>query len=214
MIVTGRSTLSWMKRVGLCWFFLAGLLGPFGSPLRGGGVPAWGDFYSFQDEHGVVHFTNTPTDSRFRFFMKEEKRKALEPLYEKTEKGYDGLIQKIAEEKGLDPSLVRAVVQVESNYDHQAVSPKGAMGLMQIMPETAKRLGLSDAFHPEKNLTAGVAYLKGLIEKYGGELPLALAAYNAGAGAVDRYQGIPPYPETRGYVHKVLEAYGKKNTER
>jgi len=179
-----------------------------------GGSPARSDIYTFQDENGVVHFTNVPTDTRFRFHMKERQVKKSRPLYETHRNVYDELIRKVSKEKGLDPQLVRAVVLVESNYDHRAVSTKGARGLMQIMPETAKELGLADPFHPEKNLDAGARYLKELLEKYKGELPLALAAYNAGASAVDRYHGIPPYPETQGYVRKVLSIYRQGKTDR
>jgi len=202
------------RRSGIRLLIFAGFLAVFSLPLRTGGSSAWSDIYSFQDEKGVTHFTNVPIDGRFRFLMKEKKIKKRKALYEKDRNGYDDLIWKVSAEKGIDPHLVKAVVRVESNYDHQAVSRKGARGLMQIMPETGKRLGLVDPFHPEKNLAAGVHYLKGLLEKYKGELSLALAAYNAGESAVDRYQGIPPYPETRGYVQKVLRIYRESKTDR
>jgi soluble lytic murein transglycosylase-like protein len=193
---------------------LAGFLAVFFFPLGSGGSLAWSDIYGYQDEKGVVHYSNVPTDRRFRFVMKERKVKKPKALYENDRNGYDDLIRKICKEKGVDPHLVKAVVKVESNYDHRAVSKKGARGLMQIMPETGKQLGLVDPFHPEKNLAAGVHYLKGLLDKYRGKLSLALAAYNAGETAVDRYQGIPPYPETRGYVRKVLRLYRESKSNR
>jgi soluble lytic murein transglycosylase-like protein len=107
----------------------------------------------------------------------------------------------------LDPSLVLAVVSVESAFRPEAVSPKGALGLMQLMPATAASLGVKDAFDPAENLDGGARHLGSLLALYGGDLQRALAAYNAGAGAVGRYNGIPPYRETRAYVKKVLERY-------
>lgn len=112
-----------------------------------------------------------------------------------------------ARRHGLDPDLVLAVVAVESGFRKDAVSPKGARGLMQLMPGTAESLGVRDAFDPEENLDGGSRYLRWLVGLYGGDLEKALAAYNAGPGAVKRHNGVPPYRETRGYVRKVLEEY-------
>jgi soluble lytic murein transglycosylase-like protein len=114
----------------------------------------------------------------------------------------------------LDADLLRAVVQAESNFNPNAISRKGAVGLMQLMPETAQGMGVSDPFHPTENLEAGARHLRRLMDKYNGKLALALSAYNAGEKAVDRYKGIPPFPETRDYVKKVLKAYGKARKER
>jgi soluble lytic murein transglycosylase-like protein len=112
-----------------------------------------------------------------------------------------------ARRHGLDPALVLAVVSVESAFRPAAVSHKGAQGLMQLMPATAAELGVKDALDPAQNLDGGSRYLNALLSLYGGDLPRALAAYNAGAGAVKRHKGIPPYRETRAYVKKVLERY-------
>jgi soluble lytic murein transglycosylase-like protein len=117
------------------------------------------------------------------------------------------LIEESARRHGLDPNLVLAVVSVESGFRPGAVSPKGAQGLMQLMPRTAASLGVRDAFDPEQNVDAGVRHLEGLVRLYGGDLTRALAAYNAGQGAVARHGGVPPYRETRAYVRKVLERY-------
>jgi len=113
----------------------------------------------------------------------------------------------VARRHGLDPELVQAVVSVESAFKPDAVSPKGARGLMQLMPATAASLGVKDAFDPEENLDGGARHLNALLLLYGGDLTRALAAYNAGEGAVERHRGVPPYRETRAYVKKVLERY-------
>ncbi|MCS7234195.1 MAG: lytic transglycosylase domain-containing protein [Synergistetes bacterium] len=107
----------------------------------------------------------------------------------------------------IDPDLVMAVISVESNFNPRLVSPKGAMGLMQLMPDTAREMGVSDPFDVEENIMGGVKYLRYLSEKYNGDLELTLAAYNAGPAAVDKYGGIPPYKETQDYVKKVLSIY-------
>lgn len=112
-----------------------------------------------------------------------------------------------ARRHGLDPDLVLAVISVESAFRKEAVSPKGAQGLMQLMPATARELGVKDAFDPAQNLDAGARYLTALLEQFHGDVKLALAAYNAGPGAVKRHGGIPPYRETRQHVEKVLERY-------
>jgi soluble lytic murein transglycosylase-like protein len=117
------------------------------------------------------------------------------------------VISPAAERYGLDPRLVAAVIMVESSGDAKAVSRKGARGLMQLMPHTAKMLGVGDVFDPAQNVEGGVRYLKDLLDRHEQDLPMALAAYNAGPSAVARYGGIPPYPETRKYVKRVLELY-------
>ncbi|MDX2153578.1 MAG: lytic transglycosylase domain-containing protein [Bryobacteraceae bacterium] len=113
------------------------------------------------------------------------------------------LVDETARTHGVDPALVHSIISVESNYNPFAVSPKGAEGLMQLIPGTARRFGVSNSFDPRQNVAAGVKYLKYLQELYQGDLRLALAAYNAGEGAVARYRDVPPYRETEGYVYKV-----------
>jgi soluble lytic murein transglycosylase-like protein len=128
----------------------------------------------------------------------------------KPQKGvspYDGLIRRTAAKHDLDPALLSAVIRQESGFDANARSSAGAMGLMQLMPGTAKSLGVTDAFDPAQNVEGGARLLRGLIDQYAGRLDLALAAYNAGPGAVDKYHGVPPYAETRGYVRAILDDY-------
>jgi hypothetical protein len=117
------------------------------------------------------------------------------------------LIEEISIEMGLDPALIDALVRVESGYNPRAVSPKGAMGLMQLMPSTARRLAVDDPFDPVQNIRGGVRELSRLVDRYSGNLGLALAAYNAGEGAVEKYSGIPPYRETRSYVARIMRMY-------
>jgi soluble lytic murein transglycosylase-like protein len=175
--------------------------------LAGAVSPARADIYYFEDPDGVMHFTNVPVDGRFRFKEKENAKKVKVFVYESNERQFDPMIHKVAKQEGIDPALLRSLISVESGFDPVAISPKGAMGLMQLMPETAKRLGVNNAFHPEENLEAGARHLRTLMEKYEGDLQLALAAYNAGEKAVEAYDGIPPFLETETYVREVLRRY-------
>ena len=119
----------------------------------------------------------------------------------------DSLIQTAATRHGVDPNLVRAIVRVESNFNPKAVSSKGAMGLMQLMPGTARSLSVTNAFDPNQNVDAGVRHFKSLLDSYHGNVELSLAAYNAGSGAVRRNKGVPPYRETQAYVRKITQMY-------
>ncbi|MDD5091557.1 MAG: lytic transglycosylase domain-containing protein [Candidatus Wallbacteria bacterium] len=124
----------------------------------------------------------------------------------------DEILQKIelyCKAEGVDPDLINAVVSVESSFDPEAVSGKGATGLMQLMPKTASELGVKDLTDIDDNLKGGISYLSGLLSRYGGDLEKALAAYNAGPTSVDRHNGVPPIKETKDYVRKVLERYSK-----
>jgi soluble lytic murein transglycosylase-like protein len=128
--------------------------------------------------------------------------------------GVDKLVREAAERHRMDPALVRAVIETESNWNPKAFSHKGAGGLMQLIPTTAQRYGAYDVFDPQQNIDAGVKYLRTLLERYNGNLDLALAAYNAGEGAVDRAHGVPSFRETRNYVQKVQNAYFRPGSGR
>jgi len=166
--------------------------------------------YSYVDERGVIHFTNLPRDQRYKVVAFSRPGPVFAPPAPARRVPrsvrYDGLIGRAARQHRVQPELVKAVIAAESNFDPRAVSRKGARGLMQLMPETAAALGVEDPLRPEENLHGGVLYLRRMMDRYG-EMPLALAAYNAGPGAVDRYGGIPPYAETRDYVERVMTYY-------
>jgi len=158
-------------------------------------------------EDGAIVFTNTPrSDARPvpGFERQIGSSSAALPVTI-----YDAYIDRLAREEGLAPELIKAVALVESGLNPHAVSPKGAEGLMQLMPATAAQYGVSDSFDPLENLRAGARHLRSLLDEFGGDQTLALAAYNAGSGAVRRYRGVPAYEETRNYVNKVQERLGQ-----
>ena len=164
------------------------------------------DIYRYIDENGVMHFTNAPTSSsqEFKLFLREKKTPASAWYYRNK---YDDVIVKASKRHGVSFPLLKAIIKAESDFDPQAVSKKGAMGLMQIMPKNFKLLGLKDPFDPTQNINAGARYFKQLYDRFNGKLALSLAAYNAGPTAVDRYKTIPPYEETEEYVRRVLKYY-------
>lgn len=120
---------------------------------------------------------------------------------------YDGLIRSLARDHGVPPDLIHSIIQAESNYNHRAVSHKGARGLMQLMPATARQYGVKDVFDPRENIIGGIRYLKDLMKLYKRNTKLVLAAYNAGQQAVEKYGGIPPYRETINYIQKIQRSY-------
>jgi soluble lytic murein transglycosylase-like protein len=166
--------------------------------------PAMADIFLYIDSEGVLHFTNTPTSGKYKVYMQEPIRR---PRVIYTAGSYDDVISEAARRNGLSSSLLKALIHVESYFNPRAVSKKGAMGLMQIMPENLPLLNIDDPFDPWENIMGGAAYLKAMLERFSGQLPLALAAYNAGPTAVEKYNDIPPFPETRNYVQKVMRYF-------
>jgi soluble lytic murein transglycosylase len=171
--------------------------------------PVWiksvhADIYVYIDNQGVLHFTNVPTSPVYKFYMRERPSKSLGA--DATDK-YDLFITKASQRHGLSFPLLKAIIKVESDFNPRAVSKKGAMGLMQIMPENIKRLKVKDPFDPWENIMAGARYFKLLLDRFNGKVPLTLAAYNAGPDAVAQYQRIPPYKETEAYVRKVMKYF-------
>ena len=183
---------------------------------------AHADIFRYVDADGAVHFTNVPQDSRFKVYLKE-KRKAdpvTETLageihyYDEKERArYAKPIQDAAKATRLDAALIHAVISAESGYNPFARSRKGAAGLMQLMPETAKRYGVKNRLDPVQNISGGARYLRDLIRMFNTDVQLAVAAYNAGESAVVRAGNrIPPYQETMTYVPRVMSYYRKYRT--
>ena len=170
------------------------------------------DIYMYVGADGTQHFSNVPTDSRYVLAMRTGShcRHAAPGKSGINQTGRNKLnlqIQRAASQYHVDPALLHAVITTESGYRPRAVSNKGAMGLMQLMPATARRYGARNAFDPDQNILAGTEYLHKLLTRFDGKLRLALAAYNAGTKAVLKYGGVPPFPETEAYVPKVIGWY-------
>ena len=164
------------------------------------------DIYMYIDANGVMHFTNAPTSNQHEYKVYLKERISVSTKFHATDK-YDNLISNASKEFNVDSRLLKAMIKAESDFDPRAISRKGAMGLMQIMPENFKMLNLENPFDPWQNIRAGTQYFKKLYKRFNGKLALSLAAYNAGPTAVDRYKNIPPYQETEEYVRRVLRYY-------
>ena len=167
-------------------------------------IPVYADIYMYIDSEGVLHFTNTPTSPYYKIYIREKPKWSSNT--NSTDK-YDHFIEEASKRHGVSFPLIKALIKAESDFNPRAVSKAGALGLMQIMPKTANALKMKDPFDPLDNIMGGTYYFKQLIDKYGGELQLALAAYNAGPDVVDNYNGIPPLKETENYVKKVIEYF-------
>ena len=173
------------------------------------------DIYSFVDEDGVVHYTNIPTDGRYRKVWRDGsiKRKRVKHRHKQgafrhaLSSQYEQYIQEASQRYNIPSFLIRAVMAVESNFRPDAISSAGAKGLMQLMPETAEEMGVSNIFDPRQNILGGTRYLRVLANTFNGDLVLTLAAYNAGHLAVVRHMDIPPFAETQRYVRRVLKLY-------
>jgi len=195
-----------------------------------GATTARADLYGFVDDQGRIHLANEKLDDRYELFVKGETKTEFKLsselkylpapaeltdhiIFKRVQKTpnvarYDALVQEHARKQRLEPALIKAIIAVESAYDPAAVSPKGAVGLMQLIPDTAARYGVKKIADPQDNIGGGTRYLRDLLDMFGGNLQLALAGYNAGEGAVQRYKNtIPPFPETQAYVKLVMQFY-------
>jgi soluble lytic murein transglycosylase-like protein len=189
--------------------------------LLAGGADARADVYVSHSPGEPPKFANHRIDSSYRLFFRDEHAARIRSPAPNAaagvqrRSGVDAIIERVATKHAVDAALVRAVIEVESRFDSRAISPKGAAGMMQLMPETARRYGVDNRSDAVANIEGGVAYLRDLLGRFGGNVALALAAYNAGEGAVDRHHGgIPRYRETMLYVPRVLEAYARYREER
>jgi len=179
--------------------------------------PSSAGIYRYVDENGVIHFTNCPRDPKFKLYIRESKddvgddRNLSTFSYIKDSNQFDSLITEFSKKYQVEFALIKAMIRTESGFNPLAVSKKGAKGLMQLMPETAQRVNVSNIFNPRENIEGGVRYFKYLLSLFNNDLRLSLAAYNAGENVVAELRSIPPYRETVDYVKKVLNYYQAYN---
>jgi len=208
-------------------FQAAGVLLALASPAN-----ANGNVWSFVDSDGVAHFSNVPDSSPYRLYLKDpasyrlKSDRTAETALPRTKPSstltvgqdklpFAAMVAAAAYEQKIDPELLHAIIHVESRHNPAAISPKGAIGLMQVLPATARRMGIERFSTPEGNISAGARYLRFLLDIFGKDIQLALAAYNAGENAVIRHGNkIPPYPETMAYVPAVIAAYSQLRKHR
>lgn len=180
--------------------------------------PAYSDVYKYIDENGVACYTDAPMGKKTVKVLKEQKTFSKQVKADEVagssaiNRDYSGFVRQAAAKYEIEPDLIHAVIKTESNGNHRAVSSKGAMGLMQLMPSTAYDMNVANPFNPEENIEGGTKYLKQLLEKFNGDLTLALAAYNAGPKTVERYGSVPPISETRQYVKKIISLVKGKSS--
>jgi soluble lytic murein transglycosylase-like protein len=172
-------------------------------------TPSSAGIYRYEDERGVIHFTNCPRDAKFKLYIRESTEDVGGEGRSSTRDSnqYDSLISEFSKKYQVDFALIKAIIRAESGFNPFATSRKGAKGLMQLMPETASRLNVSNIFNPRENIDGGVRYFKYLLSLFDNDVRLSLAAYNAGENLVGELRSIPPYRETVDYVRKVLSYY-------
>ncbi|MGZ3558597.1 MAG: transglycosylase SLT domain-containing protein [Thermodesulfobacteriota bacterium] len=179
--------------------------------------PSSAGIYRYVDENGVIHFTNCPRDPKFKLYIRESKDDVggdgspTAVAYLKDSNQFDSLISEFSRKYQVEFALIKAMIRIESGFNPTAVSKKGAKGLMQLMPETAQRVNVSNIFNPRENIEGGVRHFKYLLSLFDNDLRLSLAAYNAGENVVAELHSIPPYRETVDYVKKVLNYYQSYN---
>lgn len=184
-------------------------------------LPTLAEIFVYQGPNGQKIISDHPIREKGFYLVGQQRNLrnvghllANRPISTGGPRRFEYHIRRASDRYGVDAALIEAVIQVESNFDPYAVSDRGATGLMQLMQETASQYSVDNIFNPEENINAGVRHLSYLLQRFRGRLPLVLAAYNAGAGAVDRFRGIPPYPETRRYVSKVLDFHHRYRQSR
>ncbi len=171
-------------------------------------VTAHADVYARQEDGGALHLTDTPLEPGFELLIESRPVDPAAPAGHPQPSRHPASVARAARASGIDARLINAVIAVESAHNARAVSPRGAAGLMQLMPGTAHRYGVTDRFDPDQNVMGGALYLRDLMQRFDNRLDLALAAFNAGEGAVERHgRKIPPFAETRRYVPRVLDRY-------
>lgn len=196
--------LSWgIRTLKRPWTFMFLLILPVFLVMATGNR-AGADIYRYVDERGVVNFTDNPGNAGYEVYLRDGVSRPLPAIGYYP---YRDEVQNASTVYKIEESLIRAVMEVESDYNRFAVSSTGARGLMQLMPATMRYLGVRNPYDPRQNIMGGTRYLKGLMGRFSGNLSLALAAYNAGAGNVVKYGRIPPFPQTRRYVMKVMARY-------
>ena len=185
-----------------CWIVLCGWIGLCGMMLAMVSNVVEADIYRWVDSEGTVHFTNVPTCPQYEVYIRESIPGGIHPSGR-----FDPHIREAAKAYDVPVSLVKAIIKAESDFNPNAVSHAGAQGLMQLMPETARELGVSDSFDPRENILGGVRYFKGLLDRYHGSIPLALAAYNAGPNRIGPLREVPRIEETERFVRRVMEYF-------
>jgi len=164
------------------------------------------DIFRFRDKEGVWHFSNTQSDARYRLYLRTRGIGGKQYLKE-----YEDVIRKAAEQFGIEANLIKAIIKAESSFDPDAISESGAQGLMQLMPDTANDMKVDDPFDPEENIFGGTRYLSLLLQRFNQDKRLAIAAYNVGPTTVTKHNAVPPIPQTRRFVEKVMKFYREFN---
>ena len=190
--------VTWISAVGLILFLFAG-------------TPASADIYRYKDENGVWHFSNIKSNRHYELYIRWTPNNSSRYIIKGDIREYEEMIRQASKQFQVDSSLIKAIIKAESDFDHRAVSNKGAQGLMQLMPCTADDMNVKNCFDPKENILGGTRYFSLLLKRFNNNKTLALAAYNAGPEEVESRQGIPPFEETRTFVERVMNYYQSYN---